>query len=114
KPLVWVGLISYSAYLWHWPLLAFFRYGHPAVGAPAGLVIFGLTLLLAWLTYRYVERPARRSTASPARIFLRQYLLPAGALAVFALAAMKLDGYGLRWLSEDYKGRLAAIRQTTR
>jgi hypothetical protein len=114
RPLVWVGLISYSAYLWHWPLLAFFQYAIPEVRVIPGVTIFGLTLLLSWLTYRYVERPARRSTAPPVKVFLRQYILPAGSLALIALTSMKLDGYGLRWFSEDYKRQLVAIRQTTR
>lgn len=113
KPLVWVGLISYSAYLWHWPLLAFFRYGHVEVGALAGSAVFALTLLLAWITYLYVERPARCSKASAAQIFLRQYVFPASALAFVALGAMYIDGYGFRWLSDNYKTRLTAIRQQT-
>ena len=37
------------------------------------------------------------------QVLLRQFVLPAGTLAVFALAAMKLDGYGLRWFSDNYK-----------
>jgi peptidoglycan/LPS O-acetylase OafA/YrhL len=112
-PLVWVGLISYSAYLWHWPLLAFYRYGHREIGLVAGSVIFALTLLLAWLTYRFVEGPSRRSKASTFQVLLRQFAIPAGALAVFALAAMKVDGYGLRWFSSEYKNQANALRQET-
>lgn len=111
--MVWVGLLSYSAYVWHWPLLAFFRYGHREVGPLAGTVILALTLFLAWLTHRFVERPARRSKASTLQVFLRQFALPAGALALFALAAMKLDGYSLRWFSTSYKSQQAALRQET-
>ncbi len=113
RPLVWVGLISYSAYLWHWPLLAFFRYGHREIGLFAGIAVFALTILLAWLTYRFVERPARRSKASTLQVLMRQFVLPAGALAIFALAAMKLDGYGLRWFSANYKSQQTALRQET-
>ena len=40
-------------------------------------------------------------------------MLPAGALAIFALAAMKLDGYGLRWFSANYKSQQTALRQET-
>jgi peptidoglycan/LPS O-acetylase OafA/YrhL len=59
-PLVWIGLISYPLYLWHWPLLVFFgiiKFG------PLTLVerelILGLSALLAWLTYWLVESPLR-------------------------------------------------------
>jgi peptidoglycan/LPS O-acetylase OafA/YrhL len=57
----WIGAISYSAYLWHWPLLAFYRYGYGEPGLGAGCAILVLTLGLATLTYHYVEQPARRS-----------------------------------------------------
>lgn len=58
RPLVYVGAISYSLYLWHWPLLAFARtwseYDLPLAYGAAGVVAaFGL----ATLSYRYVERP---------------------------------------------------------
>ncbi|MCB4364674.1 acyltransferase [Hydrogenophaga taeniospiralis] len=60
KPVVWIGLISYPLYLWHWPLLA---YPHIELGeAPRALHQIGwvlLAVLLAWLTYRLVERPIR-------------------------------------------------------
>jgi len=113
RPLVWIGLISYSFYLWHWPLLAFYRYGHQSVGMIAGTVIFMLSLLLAWLTYRYVERPARLSQASMRLIILRQYIAPAGVLACVALGAWEIDGFGIRWTSNDFKNQLAALHQET-
>ncbi|HLB08469.1 MAG TPA: acyltransferase, partial [Gemmatimonadaceae bacterium] len=78
RPLVWVGLISYSAYLWHWPLLSLYRYGYGEPSIIAGGVIFVSTLALAWLTFRFVEQPTRRSSASLSRVFVRQYALPAG------------------------------------
>ena len=58
--LVWVGLVSYPLYLWHWPLLSFARIvesGEPAPLIRAAMV--GLALMLAWLTYLVVERPLR-------------------------------------------------------
>ncbi|MFN3494630.1 MAG: acyltransferase family protein, partial [Hydrogenophaga sp.] len=60
RPLVWIGLISYPLYLWHWPLLtfAYLREGeYPAWHVQLGWV--GLSVLFAWLTYRLVERPVR-------------------------------------------------------
>ena len=57
RPMVFIGLISYSLYLWHWPLLAFARIVHG--GEPAAMVRVGLcalSVLLAWLTYELVEK----------------------------------------------------------
>jgi peptidoglycan/LPS O-acetylase OafA/YrhL len=60
RPLVWVGLISYPLYLWHWPLLVFFgiiKFA-PLTLLERGLIV-GLSYALAWLTYRFVESPFR-------------------------------------------------------
>lgn len=58
--MVFVGLISYPLYLWHWPLLAFtkiFEFGTPPLSIRFGAVV--LSFLLAWLTYRFIEGPIR-------------------------------------------------------
>lgn len=60
KLLVWIGLISFPLYLWHWPILVFARLSSPdelSVGLRLLAVI--LSILFAWLTYRWVERPIR-------------------------------------------------------
>ena len=57
---VWLGLISYPLYLWHWPLLSYARL--MAGETPPWTVRSGLVLLsvaLAWLTYVAIEKPAR-------------------------------------------------------
>lgn len=63
RPMVFIGLISYPLYLWHWPLFSFQR----IVGPEPGTAVKGLTLavafLLAWLTYRFVETPVRSGRA---------------------------------------------------
>jgi peptidoglycan/LPS O-acetylase OafA/YrhL len=113
RPLVWIGLVSYSAYLWHWPLLALYRYGgHAQIGAATGAVLVATTFALAWLTYRFVETPARRSTGSVRQVVSRQYVFPALALGALSLVVMKLDGFG--WRSHEYRFALAAAQQATR
>ena len=112
-PLVWVGRISYSAYLWHWPLLAFYRYGHAQPGLPAAFGLVVLTFACAYLSYRFVETPARRSTAAAPRVIWHQYVLPAGVLSFLALSAMYLDGYGLRGLT-GYRAQMTAMREQSR
>ena len=61
--MVFVGLISYPLYLWHWPLLSFQRLlaGGEEMPATKTLATLALALLLAWLTYRFVEQPIRTS-----------------------------------------------------
>ena len=57
---VFFGLISFPLYLWHWPLLAFARIiegGTPARGVRIAAVL--AAILLAWLTWRFIERPLR-------------------------------------------------------
>ncbi|MDH4402476.1 MAG: acyltransferase family protein [Burkholderiaceae bacterium] len=60
KVLVWFGLISYPLYLWHWPLLSFawiVEASPPSASTRLGLIL--LSIALAWLTYRLIERPIR-------------------------------------------------------
>ena len=60
-PMVWIGLVSYSWYLWHWPLLALGRiasFGERDLGRDAILVLASLALAAA--TFILVERPIRR------------------------------------------------------
>lgn len=64
KPLVFIGLISYSLYLWHWPILVLVRYALPAAsGTLFTALALGLSLLLSFLTWQYVEKPFRRQKA---------------------------------------------------
>lgn len=61
KPMVWLGELSYSLYLWHWPVLALLRYytGSPVLDMPFSLLFIVLTVLLATLSYYAVETPLR-------------------------------------------------------
>lgn len=62
KPIVWIGLISYPLYLWHWPLLSYIRIME--FSTPRSSLLWvgaGVSVLLAALTYRYIELPLRHS-----------------------------------------------------
>lgn len=66
SPMVAIGKLSYSWYLWHWPLLALARAALPeevAIWRDVGLVL--IALALSALTFRYVEEPIRRSRRLP-------------------------------------------------
>jgi len=63
RVMVWIGLISYPLYLWHWPLLVYARIveeGHPSAWVRAGAVVASVVLALA--TYRFLERFTRART----------------------------------------------------
>ncbi len=60
KPFVGLGLISYSVYLWHWPIIVFSRIIF-AETLVRDLTIVMASLFLGWLSWRYVERPFRKA-----------------------------------------------------
>lgn len=106
KLLVWVGLVSYSAYLWHWPLLAFLRYEHIEINLLAGTVVFCVTFWLAFLSYMLIELPARESDLSPLRVFLIQYAIPASLIGAIAIG-------GKYSFIDDSNAQPAQIRQVS-
>jgi peptidoglycan/LPS O-acetylase OafA/YrhL len=78
--LVWFGLISYPLYLWHWPLISFaWIVEGPGVSRMLRVAAVAASVVLAWLTYRFVEQPIRYG--------VRGNLAPIGLLASMALAA---------------------------
>jgi len=61
KPLVWVGLISYPLYLWHWPLISFAAI-RSADSELNRLALVALSVLLAWITFKFIELPIRKGS----------------------------------------------------
>jgi hypothetical protein len=92
--MVLVGLISYPLYLWHWPILVFQRLSEVDVPSrDARMGAAALSIVLAWLTYKLVERPVSRlkdSKAIPALIGGMTLLLAIG------YAAFESNGFGSR------------------
>nr|WP_308495452.1 acyltransferase family protein [Duganella flavida] len=89
RPAVWIGLISYPLYLWHWPLLAygFIVYGEkPSYSVKLALV--GAAFVLATLTYRMLELPLRR--VANKRAVVQQ--LAIGMVAMVSLGGLAASG----------------------
>lgn len=59
KPMVLIGLISYPLYLWHWPLLSLARIVEGKLSTTVALGILGLSFILAFLTWQFIELPAQ-------------------------------------------------------
>ena len=76
RMMVWVGLISYPLYLWHWPLFSFTNI--LSGSKPPQFVVMcavALSFLLAWLTYLFIERPARTSPSKKTALVLLAAML---------------------------------------
>jgi len=63
------GQISYSLYLWHWPLFTFARFSKSGLvlDATDKLALFALTVAISWLSWRFVEQPFRERRLAPTR-----------------------------------------------
>ncbi|MFB8004279.1 acyltransferase family protein [Nocardia sp. NPDC056000] len=61
RPMVELGALAYPLYLWHWPMLIFFliEFEQRTVNFSQGIVIIGLSLILAWMTHHGIEEPVR-------------------------------------------------------
>ncbi|MGX7893847.1 acyltransferase family protein [Tsuneonella sp. HG222] len=100
RPMVAIGLVSYAAYLWHHPLLAFVRVVDPnQLSAIGAIGLLAASLGMGALSYRFIERRARDRTRSPARLFWPALL---GSAVVVAAASLHA------WLTAGAPGRLPA------
>jgi peptidoglycan/LPS O-acetylase OafA/YrhL len=90
KPLVWIGLISYPLYLWHWPILSFSRILLGEEPDPATRILLVLTsIALAHMTYRLVEQKAKQL---PRRFVITIILIASLLVATIAAHIIKKDG----------------------
>ena len=64
SPVVNIGLLSYSLYLWHWPIITLFHWTLGLESVYTILTASFLTILLSWLSYKYVEQRFRKITIS--------------------------------------------------
>lgn len=94
--LVKIGLISYSAYLWHQPVLAFARHNslHDLTSSYLWLLVM-LTLVLAYLTWKYIELPFRNSHIIKKQTLYKVMGVMALVLVLFGVFGRKTDGYRL-------------------
>lgn len=106
KLMVGVGLISYSLYLWHQPIIAFVRYKWGMeIDSDIGLIIVSSSILFAYLTWRYVEAPFRASPKRDPKAFSKTsiFVYSAFTIAFFAgIGVLGIVGKGFdSRLSED-------------
>lgn len=85
RPMIWLGDISYSWYLWHWPVIVFAGAFWPEAGKAALLVAAVVSLVPAWFSYRFLEQAIR---ARPSRRAVTVVLLTATCIALPIIAAV--------------------------
>lgn len=112
KLFVFIGLVSYSAYLWHQPLFAFLRIHFNGEVAPSVLLSAGfLTFGLAALTWWFVEQPMRNRRTGPIRRRSVVFASSGAVVTAFvALGATVIANNGLPGrLPEVYTARMASL-----
>ena len=88
-PMVWIGGLSYSLYLWHWPALVLSEWAFDGLSGTQQALVVALAVVPAWVSHRFLESPIHHSRALAART--RPVLALGLALsAVGALAAVPL------------------------
>ena len=106
RPFVFVGLISYSLYLWHWPILVFQNTSYILTNAPSGTTamktaVFVASFVVATLSWRFVETPFRKGSLRPdRRMLLAINGLGGAAIASIALVMVVSHGLATRFPSE--------------
>ena len=91
KPMVWIGLVSYPWYLWHWPLISFVRtmnFGEQSFAEEISAA--ALSLVLAILTYRFLELPLRRLRKN-------RKFRPAAVVVLGAASCVVVASLGYLW-----------------
>lgn len=91
-PFVGIGVISYSLYLWHQPVLAFAR--HRLIGEIGGITpfLFLLIFILSYLSYRFVEKPARSAQCSN-KVLIPILVVVASFLMLFGISSHLNGGF---------------------
>jgi len=94
-----IGLISYSAYLWHQPILAFSRYYFPSTSSIQTFNLIIATIVLSVLSWRYIENPFRNKNIITRRSIFIFTLIYTISLISFGYASCKLfnssSSYGI-------------------
>jgi peptidoglycan/LPS O-acetylase OafA/YrhL len=99
RPLVVVGKASYSVYLWHWPVVAFWKYlSFTPLSVTDAVVIIAISLVLGFLSLHWIERPFRGHSG--------RSVVPGVTLGLGATAMMIAVGTGgLLWVTSGVPAR---------
>ncbi|CAI8799129.1 membrane hypothetical protein [Pseudomonas zeae] len=112
KPLVFIGTLSYSLYLWHWPILAVMSYTGIALTLPMTIFYFVSTFVMAWLCYVLVENRFRKARLGFAKTLVVLMIVPAIGLSLLHAASVRHEGWPDRFnqgYNEVFNGLKASV-----
>jgi peptidoglycan/LPS O-acetylase OafA/YrhL len=109
KPIRFIGLISYSLYLWHWPINVGLRLFHDPLGSVGTLVALVASFTAAVLSWKYIERPFRRPTGQ--RKSAGALVVAGSAMAALLAVALLLQTASLlRWQLNPQEKAILALQ----
>ncbi|MGL5743001.1 MAG: acyltransferase family protein [Legionella sp.] len=107
KPLVFIGLLSYSLYIWHWVIFSLIRYQGITETSFTLCIAYGLTFFLAYLSWRFIETPAQKGKHLQFRYTFALLLVAPVVMTHLAFHIIKSnDGF-----TQRFDGELMAIYQ---
>ncbi|PWB36183.1 acyltransferase [Pseudomonas sp. NDM] len=109
KPLVFIGTLSYSLYLWHWPILAVLAYLGIALTPSVTVVYFIATFVIGYLSFVLVENRFRKARAGFAKTLLLMMVLPAICLSLLHAAGRNHEGWPNRF-GEDSVAMFSTLK----
>ncbi|KTD13615.1 acetyltransferase [Legionella gratiana] len=107
KPIVFIGLLSYSLYIWHWVIFSLLKYQSIVETLVIQFFAYGLTFVLAYLSWNYIEKPARHLRNTPFRYTF-------GLLVFMPILVIHLTSYLIHvnnGFPKRFHGELATIYQ---
>jgi peptidoglycan/LPS O-acetylase OafA/YrhL len=115
RPLVLIGLISYSVYLWHWPLIVFARHAGTTAAAPTAMLLMAGSLVAGALSWRFIEQPFRKPVNVKRPMVFAAWALTSLLLVGFWHATRRSGGFAHRYPDDalrvlEYKKWATAYR----
>ncbi len=114
KQIVGIGLISYSLYLWHWPIIVFFRWhtlGLPLVGITPFYVLLSSTTC-GYLSWKYVEKPFRTRDLRKQKVDMRLFLLPLVILITGTSIALSFSAGAPYRINQEKRDKIADLKES--
>ncbi|MBI2784953.1 MAG: acyltransferase, partial [Legionella longbeachae] len=98
KPLVFIGLLSYSLYIWHWPVFVLIHYLGIEESNTVLLFAFVLVFIISYFSWRFIEKPARQYNKIKFHYSLVYlFILPVAFIHVSDYLVKKYEGYPQRF-----------------